>query len=119
MRRSSFQNFRSFVNTAGKKEELNFGLCGSDQVNRAQSFVQRIRDSVPPGTMQQHPLLGEMEGGGGGGNALCWLSCKNWFWLGRNGMTIPSLLQSEGFGNVLETAARRTLAEHVNHMKVK
>lgn len=36
----------SFINTVGQKDELNFGLGGADQVNRAQSTVQRIKDTV-------------------------------------------------------------------------
>ncbi len=36
----------SFINTEEQKDELNFGLGGADQVNRAQSTVQRIKDTV-------------------------------------------------------------------------
>lgn len=36
----------SFMNPVGQKEELNFGLGESDQVNGAQSTVQRIKDTV-------------------------------------------------------------------------
>ena len=36
----------SFIDTPGHKDELNFGLGGADQVNRAQSIVQRIKNTV-------------------------------------------------------------------------
>lgn len=37
---------KSLINTVEQKDELNFGLGGADQVNRAQSTVQRIKDTV-------------------------------------------------------------------------
>lgn len=36
----------SFIHTVGQKDELNFGLGGAVWVNRAQSAVQRIKDTV-------------------------------------------------------------------------
>lgn len=36
----------SFINIAGQNDKLNFGLGGADQVNRAQSMVQCIKDTV-------------------------------------------------------------------------
>lgn len=35
-----------FKNTVEKKKSLDFGLGGADQVNIAQSMVQRIKDTV-------------------------------------------------------------------------
>lgn len=43
---SRVSGYLSFINPVGQKEELNFGLGESDQVNGAQSTVQRIKDKV-------------------------------------------------------------------------